>query len=122
MSPTPNTKPVRPAGYTAGPWHVLSDALDHQERWIRSPQGWEIAKMSRNLDASWANARLLAAAPDLVEALQALDASWSEDFPDGPDGDLTFHAGFGRMSDDTAALWRTIRAALAKALGQPVEG
>lgn len=56
------------AAHTPGPWLVHSDALNQQERWVENEQGWNIAVLSPYLDASPANARLIAAAPELLEA------------------------------------------------------
>jgi len=44
----------------------------------------------------------------LLEALEAVDKIWSEFWPLGPD----------RKYDDTAIIWKQIRAAMAKARGQ----
>ncbi|TXN33934.1 hypothetical protein [Methylobacterium sp. WL19] len=61
-----------------------------------------------------ANARLIAAAPGMLAALKALDAHWTAAFPGGPDAaDLSY--GLGQIAPDTIAVWRTARAALAKA-------
>jgi hypothetical protein len=57
-----------------------------------------------------ANALLVAAAPDLLAALIALDGHWTEDFPHGPDGD-----GPRILADETLTIWRATRAAIAKA-------
>lgn len=57
----------------------------------------------------WANARLIAAAPDLLAALQAHDAYMKLWFS-GPDSDALHPA--------AAANWRTIRAAIARAEGK----
>jgi hypothetical protein len=60
------------------------------------------------------NARLIAAAPTMLEALKALDAWWTDSFPAGPDAeDISY--GFGKLSSDTLAIWRQVRAAIAAA-------
>jgi hypothetical protein len=56
--------------------------------------------------------RLLAAAPDLLDFAKALDASWLESFPNGPD---ELHIGFVSMGEEHVALWRQCRAAILKA-------
>ncbi len=52
------------------------------------------------------DARLLAAAPEMREALDALDKDWSEDFTAGPDTLI--------LSPTTRKIWLNIRSALAK--------
>ena len=52
---------------------------------------------------------------DLVAALKRVDASWTEAFPDGPDGSREYLGGLGKLSDDTANLWRAMLAALSRA-------
>ena len=42
------------------------------------------------------------------KALKALDDSWTESFPDGPDTELKF----GHIADEHKEIWRKIRAAL----------
>lgn len=54
----------------------------------------------------------------MLSALSALDAYWSEDFPGGPDGSRVFLGGLGQVSDDTMSVWRKVRAAIAKAEGR----
>lgn len=56
-----------------------------------------------------ANARLIAAAPEMLAELKALDAFWSEDgsSPEEP-----------YWADDMVARWRGLRAAIAKAEGR----
>lgn len=66
-----------------------------------------------------ANADLISAAPDLLTAAKALDAYWTIDFPDGPYGGREYKKGLGgTLADDTVELWRTVRAAIAKAEGR----
>jgi hypothetical protein len=64
-----------------------------------------------------ADCYLIAAAPDLLEALQALDADWSSFWPLGPDiptsGDRV-----EAIAPKTAEIWRTARAAIARATGE----
>ena len=54
------------------------------------------------------------------DALKAIDAHWTEDFPDGPEGDRKIKTGYaailgGELAESTLAVWRQIRAALALA-------
>jgi hypothetical protein len=61
----------------------------------------------------------------LVGALRKVDAHWTEDFPGGPEGDLSYRNGVfqyvngARLSDSTLEIWRAIRAALALAAEIP---
>lgn len=66
--------------YTKGPWVIdrWSDKQGSKGISIKSAAGLHIANMVMQLDdAEPANARLIAAAPDLMEALKNL-LSWSE--------------------------------------------
>jgi hypothetical protein len=60
--------------------------------------------------------RLIAAAPELLEALRRVDAQGLSEFPGGPDDPFTI-AG---CEPDAVAMWRVVRAAIAKAEGQEV--
>jgi len=51
---------------------------------------------------------------ELIEALQAMDAFWTESHPQGPEGDRKLAYGLGELSADTIEVWTKIRAALAK--------
>lgn len=51
-------------------------------------------------------------AKEMFDALAALDAWWTAEWPGGPDTD---DIRILRLSDETIAIWRAIRAALAKA-------
>lgn len=66
-----------------------------------------------------ANARLIAAAPDLLALARRLDAWWTEEFPSGPDANHEVWGGIGRLSDETLEIWRQVRAAIAKARSLP---
>lgn len=52
------------------------------------------------------NARLIAAAPDLLTALRAIDHAWTSDMPSGPQNPI--------MVKKWRQLWEQARAALAK--------
>jgi len=104
--------------HTPGPWYQnKANPLV-----ICAPDGfadpWYVAEATTNCghseDQTEANARLIAAAPDLLEALVALDDDWTSDFPDGPDTQLKFV----KFADETLAIWRKARAAIAKAKGE----
>ena len=55
---------------------------------------------------------------ELVELAAALDASWLETFPDGPEADY----GLVSLGDEHKALWIRFRATLAKARQTEGEG
>lgn len=61
------------------------------------------------------HAAMMVAAPQVLAALKALDAYWTEDFPGGPDGPRTVMNGLGVIADDTIAIWKEVRAAIAAA-------
>lgn len=71
------------SGYTPGPWSVFGDPNDHpgieaDDLAISvvvygEPCEVEAGIQGRTSDEAWANARLIAAAPDLLEALEALE-------------------------------------------------
>lgn len=50
----------------------------------------------------------------MLEALKALDAWWTDSFPAGPDAEDVSY-GFGKLSEDTLVIWRQVRAAIAAA-------
>jgi len=58
--------------------------------------------------------RLKAAAPQMLDALMALDAYWTEDWPEGPDSPGKH---FIRLTNETVALWKQVRAAIRAAQG-----
>lgn len=65
------------SGYTKGPWHIEADSLHGNSYVGISGEGWDelatvVVRMKSRLETSpegVANARLIAAAPELVEAL-----------------------------------------------------
>lgn len=77
---TPNLSPAQTAKHTPGPWHghsKLSSSENHTGFRVYGPgaSGWTIAEVMPidpdGLEGA-ANARLIASAPDLLEALQTL--------------------------------------------------
>jgi hypothetical protein len=123
MSEQPNAIPLAKmsdvrATITPGPW--VLDGPDNRHVVDRAyhvieggnglmPKGFRVSGI-----ISIDDARLISAAPDMLAALQKIDADWAETFPDGPDGNRDWH-GLGKLSDETADVWRSIRAAIAKA-------
>jgi hypothetical protein len=106
------------AKHTPGPWHYVGDSLTHRQFDIYSPGAaprQHICTVNNlSVDALWkrdaqqaeANARLIAAAPDLLAALRALMAL-----------DVKGHALADRLqfSDAGRALLNQCRAAIARA-------
>jgi hypothetical protein len=121
----PNTSPE---GWTDAPWNLYRDEdgnvisiLKHVIGDGGGVTGRQIARMPipsktvhKNAETNWpeinANARLMAAAPALYEALKALDDLWSEDFPTGADDPKAAY-----LMPETKAVWRLARSALLKA-------
>ena len=66
------------------------------------------------LPESEANARLIAAAPDMLAVLRMVDALGLREFPDGPDDPFTL----ADIAPHSLDLWRAARAAIAKATGE----
>lgn len=70
-------------GYTKGPWEWRKGSLPWQSTWHLSP-GVLIAECSDGTpggdEIDRANANLIAAAPDLLEACKGLVSLWSEDY------------------------------------------
>ena len=80
--------------WTPGPWHVADDHHVRAVLDVRDSDGWDVAKLysargdvdTRDSSGVWrddpvriANARLIAAAPELYEALVRLEAELVED-------------------------------------------
>ena len=62
--------------HTPGPWTIQAEAR-RNGRWIKSRDGQDIAQILLTKDTSEAsaNARLIAAAPDLLAALERLESA-----------------------------------------------
>ena len=104
--------------HTVGPWHWSGDALTHRQFDIYAPtqaphqhvctvNNLPVEKLyARDAIVALANARLIAAAPDLLAALQA----------------LVGEADLGELDhdDDTRELLDNARAAIERATGVPV--
>jgi len=56
--------------HTPGPWHGRNNP-DFRSREVFDPNGWRVAdcRTTKNYEEEEANARLIAAAPELLEAL-----------------------------------------------------
>ena len=90
--------------YTPGPWFVACGSV-WTTPYGSDDGGASIARMDRDEQQTTpterdANARLIAAAPDLLEVCRLLDGHWAA----------------GNFSRDPA-MWRVLRAAIAKATG-----
>lgn len=120
--------------HTPGPWET---SLHQKGRTIGRPQCWTINRhefpdhpYEGQLEDEWGvypplgesgpvalvagedNARLIAASPKLLAVAETLDAFWSSTCPGGPDSGLA-----QMFCDETLALWRDARAAIAEAKG-----
>lgn len=71
-------------GHTSGPWHYESGVFNQEVSQtaasgsIMDADGWYIATIERVGGQEDANARLIAAAPDLLEALQRAEIAVAE--------------------------------------------
>lgn len=122
------------AGHTPGPWSIITEDHDisisgegwfedqHVNGWIivgnPSDPSFAVAVLDMGFQNSWdvdghwdANAALVAAAPDLLAALTAIDAMWSE--CDGERVNPT-----QARSPKVREVWEAARAAIAKARGE----
>lgn len=94
------------AKHTPGPWKVIDRALNGGEGVsIEAENGYtEVCKVNKSYHSRTANARLIAAAPELLEALKEAE-NWLAEYEDGPDSGLQ-------------GLLAQARAAIAKAEGR----
>lgn len=101
-----------PRPWTEGEWTFRPERPDLviDGDWVVGVNGNEVIEIC---NASEADARIMVAAPDMAEALALLDASWLQDFPEGPNGDYSER--LIKPGEEHLAIWRTARAALRKA-------
>jgi hypothetical protein len=107
--------PTKPAAHTPGPWRLRTpgDGTPNAVRyWVDAPGGYPIADIKvHGQEETVADARLIAAAPDLLEACHALfQALIDTDISETPDDDLD--------EPDREAI-DLYQAAVAKAEGSP---
>lgn len=103
-------KTETPAQHTPGPWHQHTDGSKIYAS-VRSAKGQIVADCgSRSDQIAQANARLIAAAPELLAALESVLGLI-------PDGDMDSHAIACPGKDDGCGICFA-RAALAKATGR----
>lgn len=89
--------------HTPGPWEVIvPPTISGDSRWVMGPDEKPIAQINwgREQDERFANARLIASAPDLLAALEAAD-------------EVLAHEGY----QDSQPVRASIRLALARARG-----
>jgi len=91
--------------HTPGPWEAIP---------VGPAEGWGVVAVNPIIDSSItgmseANARLIAAAPDLLEALTAFAQMW---------GSRDAHSTSKRSQARRADLWDKVNSALAKAEGR----
>lgn len=96
--------------HTPGPWHLdvlahtITDTGNYDNRWIvRGNNHERIADMFEEGDEADANANLIAAAPEMLEALKVF---------------MDYNDQGGPLSFNTDAMWAQARAAIAKAEGR----
>ena len=101
------------AAFTPGPWEYHS----HVSSVAQGPRLGKIAEVSfayKDSATRDANGHLIAAAPELYEALEAIDEMWSDDGDGGRIGPIDARSGKVRE------IWQLVRDALAKARGEQV--
>ena len=112
-------------GYTKGPWFLINDHC------VGGPiePGWEEAgcgvahcgMRARTAEEATANARLIAAAPEMFEALRDLSIFYGDDTEAREILRSDFTGPEPLLMDDDAlreSVWSNARAALSKALGE----
>lgn len=114
-------------GYTKGPWHVVPYGDGNSLVICTEPDGnWRICFLATPGDSSgaWetikADARLIAAAPDLIEALRDLSIFYGDDTEAREVLRSDFTGPEPLLMDDDAlreSVWNNARAALSKATG-----
>ena len=93
---------------TAGPWAIGLET-DEESAQIITAEGWHLATVAH--DPVMANARLIAAAPDLLAALEGLSGLLNDRPEDCYDAD-------GGQTEELRQQLRTARAAIARARGE----
>jgi hypothetical protein len=96
------------AQHTPGPWVVVAGNQRRAVRVCAKSETISVATVHSLTDQD-ANARLIAAAPDMLAALREYDAYMSRFYRD-TDG--------GPMSEPNRASWKAARAAIARAEGR----
>ena len=104
------------SGHTPGPW--TDKAIDESQWGVYDSRGWSVAQahqikvLSADIKQAerTANARLIAAAPDLLEALMAMVEGDSEAIEDANMMGIPF-------PDEMLKQFKAARAAIAKATG-----
>mgnify|MGYP001555459856 FL=1 len=91
--------------YTPGPWIV-----DGNDICAESGELLATAYVMADGSSNGANARLIAALPELLKCVMEINSNWSDDFV-GPDDNRAI----GIFTDRTIDIWRSIRVAIAKA-------
>lgn len=106
------------SNFTPGPWSIGpigydDEGLINDHGGIIASADWHGGSDCRLAIPNSADAHLIAAAPDMYEALKAIDTHWAQDGFTSPDS-----AKSEILADDTRNIWRQIRAALARAEGR----
>ena len=68
--------------YTPGPWKCVPTSHHYHDYRIFTPIG--LIPFERGSGVEYANAKLISAAPDMLEALQAIEKYMRADFDDMP--------------------------------------
>jgi hypothetical protein len=102
------------AQHTPGPWHVTGDYVRNENDGLVGEALNLWANVKTPIDERKANARLIAAAPDLLAALKMAVDSMTCAFPGG----LSIQQGTLCEEQDWDTSLREARAAIAKAAGQ----
>lgn len=119
LSDAPSGHQEKQAMHTPGPWSAHHtriswwiEAPGDRSRFISGPipaHVWHLEPRERENCEALRNARLIAAAPDMLSVLEAIDDMWSDDGEGGRVDPI--HARSARVRE----IWQQMRAALAKA-------
>ena len=81
VTPNPRGTQSMSTKHTPGPWQAVNSGRHEWSHWINGPDGQSsvvgVTRLARDPTRSDANARLIAAAPDLLEALSSC-VKWIE--------------------------------------------